>query len=529
MPKNLRWKGITIGTITVLALFYLAPSISDHLPGWWPKKEIRLGLDLQGGTHLLLQVETEKAVENTVERLSEELKDALRKKRIRYSRIERVNNTEIIVEFLNPKYMDKLNEVLDSDFPHLKELSQKEDKGTLSARLGLTGREVEFIEKFAVDQGLETIRNRIDQFGVSEPIIQRQGKRDILVQLPGIKDITRAKDLIGKTALLEFKLVDDEQSVEEAVRGRIPIGDEVLYQRIENEETGRITKRPFLLKKKTLMTGDVITNANVRIDSQFNTSYVAMEFDRRGRRLFDRITAANVNKRLAIVLDKNVYSAPVIQERISGGRAQITGAFTTEEAHDLAIVLRAGSLPAPVKYLEERTVGPSLGRDSIRSGIVSLIIGGILVVLFMIFYYRFSGLVTNVALVLNIILIAAVLAGFQATLTLPGIAGIVLTIGMAVDANILILERIREELSVGKTPRSAIESGYSRAFRTIIDANVTTLIAAAVLFQFGTGPIKGFAVTLFIGILASLFTALFVTRFIYDFVLVKRRVRTLSI
>jgi len=532
MSRNLGWRAILIGLVTLIALCiagmaYLAPSISDKLPDWWP--EMKLGLDLQGGSHLLLEVETIKAVENTTERILGDLKDALRKKRVRFKRLERVNGTEIEIELRSSEYMNKFREVLDSKFPNLKELSTKEDLDKLLVRLTISNKEIDYIEKSAVDQGLETIRNRIDQFGVSEPIIQKQGEKNILVQLPGIKDIKRAKKLIGQTALLEFKIVDEDHSIEDALKGNLPVDDEILYQRFEDKETERVVKKPYLLKKTTLMTGDVITNANVKLDSQFNTPYVAMEFDRRGKRLFDRITAANVNKRLAIILDKNVYTAPVIQERISGGRAQITGAFTTEDAHDLAIVLRAGSLPAPVSYLEERTVGPSLGRDSIRNGIMSLIIGGIFIIFFMIFYYKSSGIVTNIALILNIILITAVLATFHATLTLPGIAGIVLTIGMAVDANILILERIREELSVGKTPISAIDSGYSRAFRTIIDANLTTLIAAIVLFQFGTGPIKGFAVTLSIGIAASLFTAIFVTRFIYDFVATKKRVRALSI
>jgi len=529
MSRNLRWRAILVAVVTVVAIVYLAPSISDQLPKWWPGKEIKLGLDLQGGSHLLLEVETEKAVENAAERISGDLKDIMRSKRVKYSKLERVNGNEILIDFLNPEYKNRFEEVLESELLNLTVLSTREDEEICSVRLGLSDREVDNIKKFAVDQGLETIRNRIDQFGVSEPIIQKQGERNILIQLPGIKDIKRAKNLIGKTALLEFKLVDDESSGEEALRGRVPVGDEILYQKIEDEKTRRVRKIPYLLKKKTLMTGDVITNASVKIDSQFNTPYVVMEFDKRGKRLFDRITAANINRRLAIVLDKNVYSAPVIQERISGGSAQITGSYTAEEAHDLAIVLRAGSLPAPVRYLEERTVGPSLGRDSVRNGIISIMIGGLVVVFFMVFYYRLSGVVTNMALILNILLIMAVMAGLQATVTLPGIAGIVLTIGMAVDANILILERIREELLLGKTPRSAIDSGYSRAFMTIIDANLTTLIAATVLFQFGTGPIKGFAVTLSIGILASLFTALFVTRLIYELVLTKKRIMALSI
>jgi preprotein translocase subunit SecD len=333
--------------------------------------------------------------------------------------------------------------------------------------------------------------------------------------------------LIGRTALLEFRLVDDERSLQEALKGNVPKGDIILYQRRQEPETGRVSKVPFLLKEKTLMTGEVLKDAQVRFDD-FNQPYVALEFDPRGAKMFDRITAKNVKKRLAIILDSNVYSAPVIQERISGGRAQITGTFDLKDAHDLAIVLRAGALPAPVKILENRSVGPSLGRDLIDKGLKSIIIGGILVVLFMVVYYKISGAIADLALILNLVLIMGALAGLRATLTLPGIAGIILTIGMAVDANVLIFERIREELRLGKTPRAAIDGGYSKAFLTIIDANVTTLIAAVVLFQFGTGPVKGFAVTLSIGIVASLFTALFVSRVIFDVLLTKgilRRVR----
>jgi preprotein translocase subunit SecD len=283
------------------------------------------------------------------------------------------------------------------------------------------------------------------------------------------------------------------------------------------------------LKDKTLLTGATITSAEVRIDTQFNTPYVAMDFDAQGAKVFERVTGENIKKRLAIVLDGIVYSAPVIQDKIGGGKATITGGFTMEEARDLAVVLRAGALPAPVKILEQRTVGPSLGRDSIQKGILASLVGGIGIVLFMVFYYKFSGVIADIALFLNIILVLAGLAAFGATLTLPGIAGIALTIAIAVDANVLIYERIREELRLGKTPRAAVDTGYSRATITILDANITSLIAAAVLFQFGTGPIKGFAVTLSIGLIANLYTAIVVTRVIFDYLLVQRRVRTLSI
>jgi preprotein translocase subunit SecD len=403
------------------------------------------------------------------------------------------------------------------------------DGDVLTMQIDLPDRETDQIKKLAADQALETIRNRIDQFGVSEPDIRRQGEKRILVQLPGIKDTKRAKALIGKTALLEFKLVDETHDLNNALKGNVPPGSEVLYGVKEDPATQRILKTPYLLKKRTLLTGANLTDARVQIDSQYNEPYVSIDFDKKGGRDFERITGENVKKRLAIVLDKKVYSAPVIQEKISGGKARITGSFTTEEARDLAIALRAGALPAPVNILEERTVGPSLGTDSIRKGLISMCVGGILVILFMIVYYRGAGLIADFALILNILLIAGGLAGFQATLTLPGIAGIILTIGMAVDANVLIFERIREELRIGKTPRAAVDAGYDKATLTILDANVTTLIAALVLFQFGTGPVKGFAVTLSLGVIASLFTALILTRMVFDYYLMKRKTKRLSI
>jgi len=294
-------------------------------------------------------------------------------------------------------------------------------------------------------------------------------------------------------------------------------------------EAAAAQKQPYLVKKRTLLTGEYLTDARVQIDSQFNEPYVAIEFDRKGAKLFERVTGENVKKRLAIVLDNKVYSAPTIQEKIPGGSARITGSFNTQEAHDLAIVLRAGSLPAPVEIIEERTVGPSLGHDSISKGLYSMVVGGILVLIFMVFYYKGAGLIADFALILNILLIAGGLAAFGATLTLPGIAGIILTIGMAVDANVLIFERIREELRLGKTPIASVSTGFDRASLTILDANVTTLIAALVLFQFGTGPVKGFAVTLSLGVLASVFTALVISRLVFDYLYVSIRVKSLSI
>ncbi|MEE9537149.1 MAG: protein translocase subunit SecD [Desulfobacterales bacterium] len=522
--KNFSWKLILVFAVIIAAIIYVLPTFK---PGLWPYKQINLGLDLQGGMHLVLEVDTAKAIEGQVERISQEIFEQLKKKRIRNVSLDRINGTKIAATVHNPESLDKFNELLKEDFDFLKRSSQTES-GVTTLILELLREESDQVEKLAVDQALETIRNRIDQFGVAEPDIRRQGENRILIQLPGIKDTDRAKDLIGRTALLEFKLVDDAQSVNAAVQGNVPAGREVLYRVDEDSETGKTSKTPFLLKKRTLLTGAHLTNARVDFD-QFNIPYVSINFDKKGARVFERITGENVNKRLAIVLDDTIASAPVIQEKIAGGQARITGNFTLDEAKDLAIVLRAGALPAPVNILEERTVGPSLGADSIQKGLISICIGGILVVLFMIVYYKGSGVIADLALMMNIILIAGALAGFKATLTLPGIAGIILTIGMAVDANVIIFERIREELTLGRTPRAAIDAGYDRATLTILDANVTTLIAAVVLFQFGTGPIKGFAVTLSLGVIASLFTALVMSRLIFDYILMGRKIKTLSI
>jgi preprotein translocase subunit SecD len=524
--KNISWKLVLVLVVVVAAIIYTLPTLKPTL---WPHKKINLGLDLQGGMHLVLEVDSQKAVESTVERISQEIREMLKKDNIRHVTVDRIEGTRIATEVKSEENNEKFKALLDEDFRDLRKVSEKMNDGHLSIILGLTDSDRDHIEKLAVDQALETIRNRIDQFGVAEPDIRRQGENRILIQLPGIKDTERAKDLIGKTALLEFKLVDDTHSIDEALKGDVPPGDEILYKVEENPETQRSVKTPFLLKKRTLLTGAYLTDARVQIDSQFNEPYVSINFDKKGARIFERITAENVNKRLAIVLDQNVYSAPVIQEKIAGGQARITGRFTTEEARDLAIVLRAGALPAPVNILEERSVGPSLGADSIRQGLLSMCIGGLLVVVFMVIYYKTAGLIADLALVLNILLIGAGLAGFQATLTLPGIAGIILTIGMAVDANVIIFERVREELALGRTARAAIDAGYNRATLTILDANVTTLIAAVVLFQFGTGPVKGFAVTLSLGVIASLFTALILSRLIFDYLMMYRQAKTLSI
>lgn len=530
MIKSMKLRLLIVLVTVVLAILYMVPTVTNKLPSWWgkilPTDQIHLGLDLQGGIHLLMEVDVAKAMEATTDRIAGGMQSFLHDKKMDIVAVKQVEIGELSLRMADGVDMTEVQSMIDKEFPQWKLLRAQGQ----SLNYKVENAERQRIEKMAVEQAVETMRNRIDQFGVSEPEIRPQADNRILVQLPGIKDTKRAIELIGKTALLEFKLVSNKINPRELESGNIPDDIEILYQ----QEYDPITKKnirqiPYALEKKTLMTGEYIADAKVRFNSQYGEPYVAMDFNSRGGKLFDRITAENVKRRLAIILDNHVYSAPVIQERISGGKAQISGRFDAKEARDLAIVLRAGALPAPIRILEKRTVGPSLGHDSIRKGLISMVIGFMLVVVFMVIYYHLSGLVANLALVLNLLFILSVLALAKATLTLPGIAGIVLTIGMAVDANVLIFERIKEELRLGKTTRAALDGGYNKAFLTIMDANITTLIAAIVLYQYGTGPIKGFAVTLSIGIVSSLFTAIFVTRLVYDSIMEKRSVKQLSI
>lgn len=531
--KKLGWRAGIAAALIVIAFVFLVPSMTQDLPPWWsgvlPKDRIQLGLDLQGGVHLILEVEVKKAAESYLERVVEDLKPDLRKSKIRVLDLKRRGIDGVELTLAPDQETKDLETLLGSAYPSFKlEPGVRDEKGR-TYLLSLLDEERTQIFKMAADQALETIRNRIDQFGVTEPDIRPQAGHRILIQLPGIKDPKRAIDLIGKTARLEFKLVDEENSLEEALKGNVPAGSEILHEAAVDRKTGRKSSVPYLLKKRAPLTGESITDARVQLDTQMGEPYVSLSFDSRGARVFERITGDNVGKRLAIVLDDRVYSAPVIRDKISGGKAQITGAFTMEDAKDLAIVLRAGALPAPVKILEERTVGPSLGKDSIDQGLRSMMIGGIIVLILVAFYYRLAGLIANMTLLLNIPFILGGLAMFGATLTLPGIAGIILTIGMSVDANVLIFERIREELRMGKPARAAMEAGFSRAVVTILDSNVTTMIAALVLLQFGTGPIRGFAVTLIIGLVSNVLTAVFMARIVFDYLYVHKRWKTISI
>ncbi|MGK2906127.1 MAG: protein translocase subunit SecD [Desulfuromonadales bacterium] len=523
--------GLVLGCL-VLALVSLGPTlVGSSLPDWWRKAfdPIHLGLDLQGGMHLVLGVDAEKAVESRLDSVVDQTEVLLREKDIIFKRIDRASGNRVVITVYDEETGNKADAIMAESFPNLEAMTFTTEGGYVQKNYRMSDSEIVAVREYAVRQALETLRNRIDQFGVSEPTLQRQEGNRILIQLPGVKDPQRAIDLLGKTARLEFKMVMESANPQDAVAGKLPPGGQLLYERRVDPRTGATSEIPIVVEDKTIMTGDLLADAQVRIDSRFNDSYVAIDFNAVGAKRFDQITGANVGKRMAIVLDDTVYSAPVIRERISGGSAQISGSFTEQEATDLSIILRAGSLPAPVEILENRTVGPSLGQDSINQGIISVLIGGLLVMVAMLIYYKLSGLVANIVLVLNLILIMAILSILGATLTLPGIAGIVLTIGMAVDANVLIFERIREEIRLGRTAKAALEAGFEKAKLTIIDANVTTLIAALVLFQFGTGPVKGFAVTLSVGIISSLFTAVIVSRLIFDLYLSRGKVDRLSI
>jgi preprotein translocase subunit SecD len=504
--------------VLAVSLWYLYP----------PRRSINLGLDLQGGIHLVLGVEVDKYVATQTERAGADLKAGLERKGVGVKRVAREGLTSVVIELASAtNWNDALTVAAEFTSFEVTQRDEKAARFTLSMHV----RQVTQLRDDAVRQGVETIRNRVDQFGVAEPTITRQGDDRILIQLPGVQDPDRAKALIGKTALLEFKMLDEQTPVEQALAGRLPETAEVLYQRRVDKETKAERRIPYVVQKRALLTGAELTRAEVQADPNSPGNWqVAIEFTATGTRIFGEVTEQNVGRHLAIILDGSLYSAPRINERIPGGRAVITGQFTVDEARDLAIVLRAGALPAPVTILEERTVGPSLGADSVRQGMYAIAGSAAAVFVFMLLYYRLSGVIADVALVLNLVILLACMAAFGATLTLPGIAGIALTIGMAVDTNVLIFERIREELRVGKTVRSAIEAGFARALRTIIDTHLTVMVTAAILYNFGTGPVKGFAVSLFVGLAASLFTAYFFTRLLFDIIYMgRRRVQAISI
>ena len=485
---------------------------------------ISLGLDLQGGMYQDVGVRVDDVVISILDRLTEELEDNLINDNVNYESVSRISGSEIEVlleadesfELTGEAYtrlLDRNYEVVAQDGGYI--ITLKED-------------EIARIKKKAIEQALETIRNRIDQLGVKEPSIQLRGEDSIIIQLPGLKDPDQARRVIGTVAVLNFHLVaiGNEGTLENPAKNQV-----IMYEEIRDPTTKEVlSTRPYLLEKKVQLQGDRIRDSRVGFLPTTGAAYVSLSLDDRGKEEFAEITRNNVGRLLAIVLDGKVQSAPRLNEEISGGEAQITGSFTPEDATELALVLRSGALPAPIVINEERTVGPSLGLDSIMKSLFALSLGFVVVMIFMIIYYNVAGLFSVLALLFNLLLIAAALAYFQATLTLPGMAGIVLTIGMAVDANVLIFERIREEIGRGSPIRTAVNTGFKKATITILDANITTILAAIVLGQFGTGPIRGFAVTLSIGIAASLFTSIIVGRLLFELVYLRRaRLETISI
>ncbi|MBT3048533.1 MAG: protein translocase subunit SecD [Candidatus Thiodiazotropha sp.] len=514
----------------------LSPDLPDWLVGLGAEP-MYLGLDLRGGIHVLIDVDMDAAIEQAAERYSGDIRTLLREKKLRYTRISREQD-QVVVKFNNAEKRDQASDLIGNEFRSLN-LESSDEADAFLVTVSLSPAEKQEVQRFALQQNITTLRNRVNALGIAEPLIQQQGVRRIVVQLPGAQDPAKLKEILGATATLEYRLADTEHSVEDAVNGRVPPGSNLYHER---------DGQPVLLKKRVIVTGNQIVDASSGLDQQTGQPAVFVSLDGVGAKRMRRMTNENVGKPMAVVFIENrtttrmVDGKPVkvkkrVEEVISiatirepfGRRFQTTGLDTTEEARDLALLLRAGALAAPIEIVEERTIGPSLGQDSIDQGFKSVVIGLVLVMIFMAVYYRVFGLVADMALVMNLVLIVAILSMLQATLTLPGIAGIVLTVGMAVDANVLIFQRIREELANGNSPQSSIQAGYEKAFSTIIDANITTLIAAVVLFSFGTGPIKGFAVTLAIGICTSMFTAIIGTRAVINLIYGRKRVKALAI
>jgi len=578
MPSAWKWKVALLSFLTVFAAYLLVPtfagfkeksekSMEEGTPLPWyfnafPSKWINMGLDLRGGIYLEFEVELAKAIENKVDLMVTDLDRAFKEEKIDFSELKQdtSNHTIIIkaksegdinhmLEYVNKQYGDTL----------VKKMAASTPEPTLV--LGLSEKYSSYINSQISKQALEKVRNRIDRYGVAEPSIQRLGSNRIAVELPGMKDPDRAIGIIKKAGQLEFKIVDetlptpqlqkmiadarkeneipDDYSIKtvaninEVLKGKLPADDEIAFETQFDPVTKRITGGiPYLLHRKAEVTGDMLKNAQVNVHN--NEPYVSLSFDPTGSTLFGETTTKNVGKRMAILLDGTVTKAPVIREPILGGNAQITLGYGNysdliKEAEDLSLVLQEGALPAQLTEATKTIIGPSLGADSIHKGVWAAIVGTLIVVVFMFVYYKFSGLLADFALIFNFLFLLAALALFQATLTLPGIAGIALTFGMAVDANVLIFERIREELALGKTIKAAVDAGYGNAMRAIIDSNLTTLIAGIVLYQFGTGPIRGFAVTLIIGLVVSMYTAIVCTRMMFDYLLIKRKVARISV
>ena len=520
------WKTWTVIVVCLLGVLLALPNVMsqqtlDALPSWVPTHRISYGLDLQGGSHLLLEVDLKSVNRDRLNGALDGIRTALLKDKIGYTQLA-VEDDQIVIALRDAADADKVKAVVSQVDPDLEATAGPDGK----FKVAYSALSVAQRRTAAVDQSIEIIRRRIDETGTKEPTIQREGEDRILLQLPGIDNPEHVKELLGRTAKMTFRLVDETVSPEDAKNGHLPPGDELLSG--EDISAGRAGQpQQYVIKKRVMVDGATLTSASASF--QDNAPVIQFKFDSVGSRRFADATRDNVHKRFAIVLDNKVISAPVINEPITGGSGIISGSFTVQSANDLALLLRAGALPAPLTIIEERTVGPDLGADSVRAGTTACLVAVGLVAAFMIVFYGLFGIYANIALFFNLCLLLAALSTLGATLTLPGIAGIALTLGMAVDANVLVNERIREESRHGRSVISAIDSGFSRAYATIIDANVTHLIAGSLLFELGSGPVKGFAVTLCLGILTSLFTTMLVSRLLVVWWLRRARPKALPI
>ncbi len=549
----------------IVSIILLLPSLvpeSSSLASYLPGKKLSLGLDLRGGIHIVLGVEIQKAWEVELDRLATSVDEQLKEKGLVGYTVERNRSGEsVVVKLRDINDQKAFEDVLASFFYGTLEVSTRE--GALYS-LVLNPDHKTQLGVDSLEQARDIIRNRVDEFGVAEPIVQKQGADRILVQLPGIQDPERAIQLLGKTALLEFKVVDSTmdpeqldgliaryrdqvgfrnqftrtelEALNQAMKSELPVGTLVSFERLGDSRSREVSLRPYLLKAETVLTGNALEDARVTSDTQTEKPQVSLRFSQAGAQNFEKITEANVGQLLAIVLDGVVVSAPVIREKIPAASAGATISLGTgnrqkmyEEARDLALVLRSGALPAPVEILENRTVGASLGKESIDQGMTAGLLGALFIVVFMILYYRWSGVLANWCLLINISMLLAIMALFQATLTLPGIAGIVLTVGMAVDSNVVIIERIRDELRSGRKTRAALEAGFEGAHRALFDSNLTTIIAGIVLYNFGTGPIRGFAVTLIVGLICNYIASVWFSRWIYEWFLDSGKATRLSV
>ncbi|MDX8451436.1 protein translocase subunit SecDF [Mesorhizobium sp. VK9D] len=521
------WLAVAI-TVILAAPNLFPASMLAQLPSWVPKRQMTLGLDLQGGSHILLQMDQNDLIKAQLETARDEIRTLLREAKIQYTALGGTGRT-VQVRITDPTQIDAAKTALKPltapvaaglfSGGSVQEMALNDSEAGL-LKFTVTDAGIKFRTSSALAQSIEVVERRVNELGTTEPIVQRQGDDRVLVQVPGLQDPQRLKEIIGQTAKLTFQMVDESMPAQDALKNRPPSGSSVLYSQDDPPV-------PYLIENRVLVSGEDLAKASATYDSRNNEPVVSFTFNSRGATRFGQATAANVGKRFAIILDNQVISAPQIREPILGGSGQISGNFTAESANDLAVLLRAGALPAKLTVIEERTVGPGLGQDSIHAGKVAGIIGSILVVAFMFVAYGFLGFLANIALAVHVAMIVAILSLLGATLTLPGIAGIVLTIGMAVDSNVLIYERIREERRNGRSVIQAIDSGFSKALATIVDSNVTSLIATVVLFWLGTGPVKGFAITYAIGILTTVFTAFTFTRMLVSIWLRRARPKEL--